>query len=234
MSGGDAVAEITSLADERLQLLNCPEGKEKDVVVLREPTELHLAAPSEQDLWRRTFYTPQLIKDNAFGLVADTPANSEWTCEATVAVTPKTQFDQVGILIYIDSLHWVKAGLEFVDGGVKLSCVVCNCFSDWSTQDWPDKEVRIRVHKMLVGSSVVVEAAPVGSEKWSFIRIAHLSASSRHTGLPADEQAVLDAPDADAKPWRVGPFAACPVKQDGCIARITQFHLGPKKEMLHA
>jgi len=58
------------------------------------------------------------------------------TIETAMTLNPKKQFDQGGIAVRIDSEHWIKAGIEFVDGSPRLSCVVTNVFSDWSTQHW--------------------------------------------------------------------------------------------------
>jgi len=56
-----------------------------------------------------------------------------------------TQFDQAGICIRLDSEHWLKTGIEVVDEKPRLSCVVTNGYSDWSTQSWPESRLRIRV-----------------------------------------------------------------------------------------
>ena len=147
--------------------------------------------------------------------------------EATIGVTfeynPVSQFDQGGLLIYLDSDHWMKCGLEFCDGKILLSVVICNHgYSDWSTQNWGDvPSCKLRVHKVPYHDSVVVEAASTtGVEKdvFRFVRIAHLSTdSARAKGLS----------------WQVGPFAACPTAQKECHTNFTEFFVGPKLETEH-
>ena len=71
-------------------------------------------------------------------------------------------------MVFIDNCHWLKAGIENVDGQPKMSCVVTNGCSDWSTQPWSGAEhVWIRVS--YTQHSFVVECKLGG--KWEFIRI---------------------------------------------------------------
>lgn len=44
------------------------------------------------------------------------------------------KFDQAGVIVYQDPDHWLKAGIEASDGQPRLSAVVTNTYSDWSTQ----------------------------------------------------------------------------------------------------
>ena len=53
--------------------------------------------------------------------------------EVAFTIKPTSQFDQAGLIIYKDSEHWLKTGIEYVDGHPKLSCVITNKYSDWST-----------------------------------------------------------------------------------------------------
>jgi regulation of enolase protein 1 (concanavalin A-like superfamily) len=46
-----------------------------------------------------------------------------------------------------------QAGIEYCDGAARLSVVVTNIFSDWSTQPWPSTAARLRLHKINKGKS---------------------------------------------------------------------------------
>ena len=97
--------------------------------------------------WRKTYYEPLLVKDDGsvyYSLIRqnDLPV----TIETSFTLTPKAQFDQAGIMIRLDPEHWIKTGIEVVDEKPRLSCVVTNSFSDWSTQHWSEPQVKIRVH----------------------------------------------------------------------------------------
>ena len=41
-------------------------------------------------------------------------------------------FDQAGLMLYLDEKHWLKCGVELTDGDRFLSVVVTNGRSDWS------------------------------------------------------------------------------------------------------
>jgi regulation of enolase protein 1 (concanavalin A-like superfamily) len=174
--------------------------------------KLEIAADGGRDYWARTFYQPLLIKHNASALLADVAAEAEATLELSYTVHPVEQYDQAGILILVDPDTWVKAGIEYVDGKARLSCVVTNNgFSDWSTQIMNSTSLRLRVHKLLPGAdqgpAMLMEAAETG-DVWTQVRIASLRSGN--------------------KPWRMGPFAACPTKQNGGWAEFHDIHLGPK------
>jgi len=158
------------------------------------------------------------------------------TIETTFSLTPKSQFDQAGILIRLDKEHWIKAGIEVVDEQPRLSCVVTNGFSDWSTQPWSVPAVKIRVHVLPChGGSYVVEAAPVEANDWTFIRIAHMNINYNHDLLndhPTTQTAVegLSAPNGT---MLVGVFAACPIDQLGRVATFDHISIQQGSEFVH-
>ena len=95
---------------------------------------------AKKDFWRRTYYEPLLIKDDGAFLYCDTlpPATEHYcTVETNFTLWAACQFDQAGIMIRWDDEHWIKTGIEVVDQKARLSCVVTNVYSDWSTQSWP-------------------------------------------------------------------------------------------------
>lgn len=202
------------------------EGSGAKYTISEDGNTLTLFPPAKKDFWARTFYEPLLVKNDASGLLCRVPEGVEATIKIDFEFTPVSQFDQAGILIYIDDNTWVKAGIEYCDGAAKMSTVVCNNgFSDWATQPWDGHAARLRIHKVNQSSSLVVEAAAHGSDdsSFQFIRIAHLSAAtpgSAGTGTTAFA-------------WRAGPFAACPTKQTGCKAIFTSFSVGPRESSVH-
>lgn len=105
--------------------------------------------------------------------------------------------------------------------------VVCNVYSDWSTQPWDFESVRLRCHKIKHSSTIVIEATPVDYDDWHFIRIAHLSSLSIN-------QSVLELMGDSEKDWLIGPFAACPMQQRGCVATFTNLRIGPKVDTMHS
>ena len=179
---------------------------------------LVLTPPAFRDFWSQTYYSPPLIKSDATGYLHHIPhpCQEEVTVKVDFTYTPVNQFDQAGILLFINSKHWMKCGIEFCDGQARLSVVVCNDYSDWSTQLWTNSlGVRLKVHTVKQANSIVIEAAPLNTEDYQFIRIARLDANE------------------DAGSWRVGPFAACTFQQRGCTATFSNIYVGPREAAAH-
>ena len=74
--------------------------------------ELTLRPPAKKDYWRRTYYSPLLIKDDGPCLFATVPRGEACTAEVSFSLTPRRQFDQAGIMVRLDSEHWLKTGIE--------------------------------------------------------------------------------------------------------------------------
>lgn len=198
--------------------------------------ELLVGAPAKKDFWRKTYYEPLLIRDDGPLLYSVVPIQA-FPCmiETSFTLTPKCQFDSAGIVIRIDNEHWIKTGIEVVDGVPRLSCVVTNGFSDWSAQTWTEPKLRIRVHMLPQhGGSYVVEACPLLEDEkestkkdWSFIRIAHLNKRMNHN-LLNDHPTVKSAYKGDSAPpgcVMAGVFAACPEDQKGSNVMFHDFSI---------
>jgi regulation of enolase protein 1 (concanavalin A-like superfamily) len=192
---------------------------------------LKLHPPAKKDFWRKTYYDPVLVKDDGPFLFYELDASERYTVEASFVLTARAQFDQAGIMIRLDHEHWIKAGIEVVDLVPRLSCVVTNAYSDWSTQPWHTYEetafedpqsgdkaravvvtARVRVHCRQ--GSFVVEA--YADNHWEFIRICHLSRGTKAVDDPLQEHPnVISAwqgpPAPDGTLW-AGVFGACPVR----------------------
>lgn len=247
MATSYAAQPITTFDDPRLEWLNEPsswgekescdeEGFGGSCTV--EEKQMTLTPPSKKDFWRRTFYQPTMIKGDASALVCTVPADEEICVEVCFEFTPKEQFDQCGVLVYLDESHWLKTGIEYADGSPRISCVVCNLFSDWSVMPWQSTAARIRIHKMNHGSSVVVECNTIdgGEDTWQFMRICHLSAKMASSGglsYPSggpEPGAVGSSQEAD---WRIGPFGACSLQQRGCVCTFSKLSVGPPVQSTH-
>ena len=136
--------------------------------------------------------------------------------QVTFALKPVRQFDQAGLFVRLDSEHWIKAGIEVVDGAPRLSCVVTNGHSDWSTQPWPEAAATIRISQCGNGSYVfealrmkTAEKGAVPSVEFEMARIAQL-----HGSAASARQEV-----------EVGVFGCCPEAQDGCQIKFTNFSI---------
>jgi regulation of enolase protein 1 (concanavalin A-like superfamily) len=131
----------------------------------------------------------------------------------------------------------MKCGIEYCDGSARLSVVVCNVFSDWSTQPWQSTSVRLKIHKVKQSQSFVVEAAPIDSENFQFIRIAHLSSHifyhRRVTSTSTNEDYEISG-SLEELPWQVGPYGACPIIQNGeCVLTFRNFSIDKREATVH-
>eukprot|EP01087_Luapelamoeba_hula_P019351 TRINITY_DN6397_c0_g1_i1.p1 TRINITY_DN6397_c0_g1~~TRINITY_DN6397_c0_g1_i1.p1 ORF type:complete len:240 (+),score=49.77 TRINITY_DN6397_c0_g1_i1:12-731(+) len=189
-----------------------------------------LTPPGKLDYWRRTYYKPLLVKDDGPAFVSWQQGNTPLMAQVTLKITrsPGAQFDQGGIMVRLDEQHWIKTGIEVVDNIPRLSCVVTNEFSDWSTQAWSSLSLTIRVSQTGDSSYVVEALAPSPSPHsssnntestattWQLVRICHLSGGS-----------------AEGARVGLGVFGCCPVQQNNCHIEFTDFSITHGIEFAH-
>lgn len=100
---------------------------EPDSWKIRE-NQLILQVTPKSDYWRTTHY----------GFVADSGpflyCSMAGDFEASVKITGfyTWQYDQMGLMLRNDEFHWIKTGIEYVDGVCNFSAVVTNECSSWN------------------------------------------------------------------------------------------------------
>jgi regulation of enolase protein 1 (concanavalin A-like superfamily) len=106
---------------------------------LNEPTEwrksgdrLIVKTSPKTDFWRITHYG--FIRDTGH-FYFDT-INTDFVVEVKIRGKYKDLYDQAGIMLRVDEKHWIKTGIEYVDGVQNLSAVVTHDYSDWSVLPW--------------------------------------------------------------------------------------------------
>jgi len=145
-----------------------------------------LVQPAEKtDFWRITYYDPPFVKDDGVTLTYQVPTSmNTWSIETEFSLEALHQFDQAGIIVRMDSERWMKTGIEYVDGMPRMSAVVTNRYSDWSTQSWGGNGSLVRVRVSQIRDSLVAEH--YHNDQWVFMRIAHLDGvDSPHTTASA-------------------------------------------------
>ena len=175
--------------------------------VREEGGDLLVTAAAESDFWRVTSYG--FVHENGHALLTDFPVGS--AVEVSFVCVLSEQFDQAGLMVWVDERTWTKAGVEFADGAPQVGAVVTRGASDWSTApvpEWLGREVTIRCSRN--GDAITVRAR-CGDEPWRLVRLAPL------------------APDAVAK---AGP-ACCAPTRAGLEIRFTRFAVGPADAALH-
>lgn len=121
------------------------------------------------DFWRTTHYG--FIRDNGhFGFERVTG-----NFEMTVKVTGEYHdlYDQAGLMLRLDERHWMKCGIEYVDGVQHVSAVVTNDFSDWSVVPRPDNPPSVWLRVARQGDAVEVRYAFDGAH-YTLLRLGYL------------------------------------------------------------
>ncbi len=83
---------------------------------------------AKTDFWRRTHYG--FIRDN--GHFYFDSISTDFVAEVKIRGNYKDIYDQAGLMLRVDEKHWIKTGIEYVDGVQNLSAVVTHDYSDWS------------------------------------------------------------------------------------------------------
>lgn len=151
------------------------------------------------------------IHDNGHALL--TELSDGRAVEVTFKALLDAQFDQAGLLVYIDEKNWIKAGVEFSDGVPQLGAVVTKIMSDWSVApvpNWNDGSTPVTVRVSRSGNALTIRAR-LGDNPWQFVRL-----------TPIEESAKITA----------GPMACSPTRT-GLQVRFTKFALGPADLQLH-
>lgn len=150
-----------------------------------EAHKLIITTEHESDFWRNTSYG--FIHDSGHALLKEFADGS--AMEVTFIMNFSGQFDQAGIIVYSDSEHWIKAGVESADGFPQVGAVVTAINSDWSLAPVPN----------WMGHEVTVRASRSGNA---------LTIRARCNG---EDQLIRVAPIDSSLPWRAGPHCASPV-----------------------
>lgn len=169
---------------------------------------LIVTTENETDFWRETYYG--FVHDNGHAYLL--AAEDSFTATLRVRADYTANFDQAGLMLYLDDRHWLKCGVELTDGDRFLSVVVTNGRSDWSVcqpfRDLDDFRLRLTVRD----GSVLIHASRDGAS-WSMLRVAAFERAAR---------------------YRVGPMTCSPSRA-GLEVNFSDFTIGPAStEPLHA
>lgn len=107
--------------------LNEPASWSEDGDVLR------VTADAGTDFWRTTGYG--FVRDSGH-LYGDVMAE-EFDLSMRVLGSYSAQYDQAGAMVRIDECNWIKAGVEYFEGRMRLSTVVTFEYSSWVVADLP-------------------------------------------------------------------------------------------------
>ena len=172
--------------DPRLHWFNPPASSE-----LRDGW-LEVVPGNETDFWQKTLDGGS--RDNGHVLYLE--MSGDFVVETRVTGDFYNLYDQAGLMLRRDAMHWLKADAENDPvGSLTLGVVITRDTSDWSVSRLAPKVFLFRLERK--GNLAAVYTSEDG-RKWSVLRMA-----------------TLDWKD----PIQVGLFAACP-KESGMRARF--------------
>ncbi len=182
------------------------------------PQAVTLTTDPGTDFWQRSYYG--FRNDNAHALLLDHAGNFTFTVK--VSFDYQGQFDQCGLVIYIDSDNWFKASVELETPEFsRLGSVVTNLgHSDWATTDIATPaSMWYRLSRR--GPDFLIESSPDGGD-FRQMRIFHLHC----LGETTEEMGKLDPPQEPHLPAPFGLYACSPT-QASFTARFEHWALGP-------
>ena len=89
---------------------------------------IQVTSSQNTDFWRKTEYG--FIRDN--GHFYYEAVKGDFCAEVSVEGQYKEQYDQAGLMVRLDESHWLKCGIEFIDGVQNFMTVVTQDYSDVS------------------------------------------------------------------------------------------------------
>lgn len=132
---------------------------------------LVMITKANTDFWQGTHYG--FRRDDGHCLL--TRLEGDFALSTQVSFTPKTQYDQCGLIVRLDAANWIKLSTEYEDETTsRLGSVVTNLgFSDWATQDIAPtiREIWYRISKR--GADFLLESSLDG-QQWQQMRVTHL------------------------------------------------------------
>ena len=133
---------------------------------------IEITTENGTDLWQRTYY--KFRNDNAPVLQMETE-EKEFSFTVKADYNSKNNYDQAGIVLYLDSENWIKASVEYGDEETSFlgAVVTNNGYSDWSTTriSTEIKSMWFRLSRR--GNDFCVETSADGIH-FEHIRICHI------------------------------------------------------------
>ncbi|MBW4502178.1 MAG: DUF1349 domain-containing protein [Scytonema hyalinum WJT4-NPBG1] len=131
---------------------------------------IHITSGAKTDFWRETHYG--FIRDNGHFFYEQ--VQGDFVVEVKVSGEYQELYDQAGLMVRLNESHWLKCGIEFVDGVQQVSAVVTRDYSDWSVIPMPENPDAIWVRVTRRGSAVEVQYSLDGND-YTMLRLAYLT-----------------------------------------------------------
>jgi uncharacterized protein len=134
---------------------------------------LEIVTDANTDFWQITHYgfTP----DNGHAYFETITGNFLATVQFDGDYTEL--YDQAGLMLRLDTQHWIKTGIELENNQYCLSAVVTREFSDWSIVPLLEKPASIWLRLERIGDTVKIEYSLKGLE-FQMLRLAYFPTSN--------------------------------------------------------
>ena len=141
-----------------------------------EKNQLIIETEAGTDLWQRTYYGFQI--NNAPAFLQEVSGDFSFVVK-TEFEESSFQYDQCGVLLYIDTENWVKISVEYENESIsRLGSVVTNLgYSDWATSDIPATVSEMWYRLNCRGQDFYIENSPDGKNYFQ-MRMFHLHKTS--------------------------------------------------------
>jgi uncharacterized protein len=159
---------------EKFYWINPPQKFALDNGILKIQTE------PETDFWQRTHYG--FSKTNAPAFLKK--FEGDFTFSVKTRFKTQNQYDQCGVLLFIDKKNWVKVSVEHENEQfARLGSVATNLgYSDWATTDIPFPVFEMGYRLSLKGQDVYIEYAKKDAG-FKQMRILHLHKPVKQAGI---------------------------------------------------
>ncbi|HEY9816545.1 MAG TPA: DUF1349 domain-containing protein [Candidatus Obscuribacterales bacterium] len=103
--------------------------------------KITMTTAPKTDFWRVTHY--DFIRHS--GHFFYETVTGDFVAEVTIQGQYRDLYDQAGLMVRASDRHWIKAGIEYVNGVQNLSAVVTHDYSDWSMMALPQAPEALRL-----------------------------------------------------------------------------------------
>lgn len=114
--------------------------------------QLSMQVTPQSDYWNKTYYG-FTVNDGPF---LYTERGGEFEVIVRINGNYKTRFDQMGLMLKVDENHWIKMGIEYVDGVYNFSTVHTINQSSWSVVSLNEKPKEMWVKAIRRSDSVEI------------------------------------------------------------------------------
>jgi regulation of enolase protein 1 (concanavalin A-like superfamily) len=149
--------------------------------------KLEISVTPRSDYWRETHYG-FTVDDGPFYYCI---RGGEFEVKVKIMGEYQTRFDQMGLMLRIDEKHWIKTGIEYVDGNYNFSTVVTDIKSSWSVIQLEGKPKAIWIKAKRRGDAVEIFYSLDG-EKYRMSNLSYLKEN-----VPVMVGMMAASPDGD-------------------------------------